>query len=69
MKQKADEIRELEISDIQQKVNALEKELYALASQSRASAVEKPHIFKELRKQIARCKTIIREKEITNAGK
>jgi len=67
MKQKVQEIRQLDIREIKQKIDTLEKELYNLRYQSRTSKVENPHRFKELRKEIARCKTIIREKEISNA--
>ena len=68
-KRKTEEIRQLGTADIQQKIDTFEKELYGLKDQSETSRVEKPHRFKELRKQIARCKTVIREKESTNAGK
>ena len=68
-KRKTEEIRQLGTADIQQKIDTFEKELYGLKYQSETSRVEKPHRFKELRKQIARCKTVIREKESTNAGK
>lgn len=68
MKQKPEEIRQLAIADIKQKVESLEKELYGLRYQSQTSRVEKPHRFTELRREIARCKTIIREKEIANGG-
>ena len=69
MRQKTDEMRQLEISDIKQKIAALEKEIYSLRYQAQTSRVEKPHRFKELAKDIARFKTIIREKELANAGK
>lgn len=69
MKRKAEEIRQLDIVDIKQKIDAREKELYNLRYRAQTSRVEKPHRFKELRKEIARCKTILREKELTNAGK
>ena len=68
MKQKIDEIRHLDITDMRQKIEALEKELYNLRYQAQTSRVEKPHRFKEMRKEIARYNTIIREKELTNAG-
>ena len=69
MKQKINEIRELAISDIKQKIEVLEKEIYGLRYQAQASRVEKPHRFKEMQKQIAQYKTIIREKELANAEK
>lgn len=69
MKENLDEIRHLDITDIKQKIDTLEKELYNLRYQSQTSRVEKPHRFKELRREIARCKTIVKEKEIQNARK
>ena len=69
MRRKSEEIRQLHVTDIKQKVESLEKELYNLRYQSQTSRGEKPHRFTELRREIARCKTIIREKEIANAGK
>ena len=69
MKRKVEEISQLEIPDIQQKIDALQKEIYNLRYKAQTSRVEKPHRFKELRKEIARCKTIIREKELANAAK
>ena len=69
MKQKIEEIRQLDISDIKQKIDALEKEIYNLRYQAETSRVEKPHRFKELRKGVARYKTIIREKELTDASR
>ena len=69
MRQKDKEIRGLEATDINQKIDALQKELYNLRYQSETSRVEKPHRFTELRREIAKYKTIIREKELANAGK
>jgi large subunit ribosomal protein L29 len=69
MKFKIEEISQLAIADIKQKISALEKELYELRYKAQTSRVEKPHRFKELRKDIARCKTIIRKKELTDAAK
>ena len=64
MTRKTDEIRGLDVADIKQKIDTLEKELYNLRYQSETSRVEKPHRFKELQKEIARCKTIIRERSL-----
>ena len=67
MTKKAEEIRQLDINDIQQRIEGLEKELYGLRYQSQTSRVDKPHKFKALRREIAVCKTIIKEKELDNA--
>ena len=69
MKLKIKDIDQLAIADIKQKINTIEKELYGLRYKAQTSRVEKPHRFKELRKDIARCKTIIRKKELADADK
>lgn len=63
------EIRQLDINEIRKKVSVLEKELYDLRYQMKISRVEKPHRIKRVRREIARCKTIIKEKESANAQK
>ncbi len=67
MSSKINEIRQLDINEMQQKVEALEKELYDLRYQANTSQVEKPHRIREARKEIAVYKTIIREKELADA--
>ena len=69
MKRNTEEINQLEISDIKQKIGGLEKELYGLRYRAQTSRVEKPHRFKELRKEIARYKTIIKNKELADERK
>ncbi|MBN1871528.1 MAG: 50S ribosomal protein L29 [Candidatus Omnitrophica bacterium] len=69
MKIKLEEIRQLQIDDIKHKIEGLEKELYNLKQQSQTARLDKPHRIKDLRKKIAQYRTIIREKEINNAGK
>ena len=54
---------------ISTQVNLLEKELYNLRYQMKISQVEKPHRIKRVRREIAKCKTIIKEKELLNAQK
>ncbi len=69
MKQRLQDLRQLEISDIRLKISTLEKEIYALRHQMQTSRLEKPHRFKALRKEIAQCKTVLKEKERAYAGK
>ena len=63
------EIRQLDTEEIRKKISTLEKELYDLRYQMKISQVEKPHRIKRARREIARCKTIIKEKESVNAKK
>ena len=62
-------IKQLDINEIRKKINVLEKELYNLRYQMKISQVEKPHRIKKVRREIAVCKTIIKEKESTNVQK
>jgi len=59
---KSNELRNLTVDEIKQKEEALKKELYTLRSDAQIGRIEKPHKFKAIKKDIARCETIIREK-------
>lgn len=59
---KVNELRNMTIDEIRIKEEGLKKELYALRSEAEAGRVEKPHKMGEIRRAIARCETIIREK-------
>ena len=67
MNSKVNELRQLDANEMQLKIEALEKELYDLRYQANTSQVEKPHRIKEIRREIAVYKTLIREKELANA--
>ncbi len=69
MGNKLNEVRQLNSEEIKQKLEAMSKELYELRYKASTSQVEKPHKIGEIRKDIARYKTILREKELANAGK
>lgn len=59
---KPNELRNMTIDEIRQKMELLKKELYNLRTEAEAGRVEKPHKMNEARKDIARCETILREK-------
>lgn len=59
---KANELRNMTIDEIRQKMETLKKGLYGLRTEAKAGRVEKPHKLRETRKDIARCETILREK-------
>ncbi len=63
MKAHVSEMRQLGVMELRDKIAEREKELFALRSQSRTLQVEKPHRFRELRRDIARYRTVLREKE------
>ena len=59
---KANELRNMTIDEIMQKTESLKKELFSARTEALAGRIEKPHRISEIRKDIARCETIIREK-------
>ena len=67
MKTKINEMRQFDINEMREKVEALEKELYNIRYHAATSQIEKPHKIKEIRREIAVYNTLIREKELANA--
>lgn len=61
---KTQDIRDLSKSDLDKKEKEFKKELFELNNQKRIGAVEKPHRFKEIKRSIARIRTVLREREI-----
>jgi large subunit ribosomal protein L29 len=60
---KAREMRNLSSQELEQKKGALEKELHDLRQKKISGQLDKPHFFKNVRRQIAQINTIRREKE------
>ncbi|EZP79117.1 MULTISPECIES: 50S ribosomal protein L29 [Anoxybacillaceae] len=61
---KAKEIRDLTTAEIEQKIKALKEELFNLRFQLATGQLENTARIRQVRKDIARMKTIIREREI-----
>lgn len=59
---KANELRNMTPDEIRLKVEALKKELYGLRTEAKMGRIEKPHKMSAVRKDIARCETVLREK-------
>lgn len=59
---KANELRNMTIDEIRQKLETLKKDLFGLRTEAKAGRIEKPHKLKGAKKDIARCETILREK-------
>ena len=59
---KANELRNMTVDEIKIKEESLKKELFALRTEAEAGRIEKPHKINEVRRNIARCETIIQEK-------
>ncbi|MGH7198488.1 MAG: 50S ribosomal protein L29 [Candidatus Omnitrophota bacterium] len=61
-KVKVGELRNLSVQELEQKKGSLRKELFDLRQKRVGGQLDKPHFFKQLRRQIARINTIEREK-------
>ena len=61
----AKKIRDLSTEDIIKKIEDNKEELFNLRFSQATGNLEKPSRIPELRKEIARMKTIIRERELT----
>ena len=62
---KVKEIRELSTEEIQAKLVETKKELFNLRFQQATGNLEKPSRIRELRHTVARYKTVLREREIS----
>ena len=62
------EIRKLATEDLNKKLEEIKKELFNLKFSAATGNLEKPHRIKELRHEVAKIKTVIREREL-NEGK
>ncbi len=61
---KIEEIRNLTSEDLNKKIVEAQKELQNLRFSNASGSLEKPSRIHELRKQVARMKTILREREL-----
>ena len=61
---KTNEIRKLSTEEINKKIAESKEELFNLRFQQASGNLEKPSRIRELRKTVARLKTILREREI-----
>lgn len=61
---KAQEIRNLSTAELQKKVADLKVELFNLRFRAATGQLENPSTIKDVKKDMARVKTIIREREL-----
>ena len=64
MQMKANKVRDLSVKELEQKLVELKGELFNLRFQMATGQLENPIRVKDVRKSIARIKTILREKEL-----
>ena len=61
---KVKEIRELSTEEINKKIVSCKEELFNLRFQQATGTLEKPSRIRELRHEVARMKTVLREREM-----
>lgn len=61
---KATDIRNLTTTEVEQKVKSLKEELFNLRFQLATGQLENPARIREVRKDIARANTVLREREL-----
>ena len=61
---KVKEIRDMSVGELDQKVASLKEELFKLRFQNATGQLENPMRIREVKKSIARIKTIQREQEL-----
>lgn len=64
---KASELRQKSTEELQQELLALLREQFSLRMQRSMGQLSKPHLFRQVRRNVARVKTVLKEK--TEAGK
>ena len=66
---RADEIREMSVADMQARVLELEEARFRLRFRSATEPLEDPLQLRKIRKDIARLKTMLRERELAAPAK
>ena len=64
---RANDIRELKVEEIQSRIGELEEERFRLNFRSATEPLEDPLRLRWIRKDIARLKTILRERQLESA--
>jgi large subunit ribosomal protein L29 len=64
---RANDIRELSVAEIQSRIGELEEERFRLNFRAATEPLEDPLRLRWIRKDIARLKTILRERELEGA--
>jgi large subunit ribosomal protein L29 len=62
------EIRDMTDQEIRDRVEQLEEERFRLRFRSATQQLENPMLLRNLRRDIARLKTVLRERELQNQG-
>lgn len=62
---KINEIRELTLKELQSRKHELRQELFSLRIQQQSSQLERPHMLRDIRKDLARIESVITTKRKT----
>jgi large subunit ribosomal protein L29 len=65
---KVAEIRDLAVDELQQRVKDMDDQLFRLRIQKSMGQLEAAHKLKTVRRDLARIKTVLREKETADAA-
>ena len=65
---KSAEIRDMTVDEIDARIGQLQEELFRLRFRSATQELENPMLLRTLRKDIARLKTVLRERELLSEG-
>ena len=68
IKEVRDEVRGLSDADVRKRVQDLQEEQFRLKFRSATETLEQPLRLRTVRRDIARCLTILRERELAAAG-
>ncbi len=60
---KASALRDLSVGELNAKESSLQKDLFELRQKKITGQLDKPHLFKAVRRQIAQVNTLKREKQ------
>ena len=60
---KASEIRNMTEAEVEHKALTLKEQLFKLRAENTSGQVDRPNRFRQLRRDIARCYTILKEKK------
>lgn len=63
---KASDIRDLTDEEIKNKISEAQEELFRLRFRSATQQIENPSLIKSLRRDVARMRTILRQREMAN---
>jgi large subunit ribosomal protein L29 len=60
---KAKSLRQKSVTELQEEIVSLRKEQFNLRMQRGTGQLSRPHLMREVRKNVARAKTVLREKQ------